>query len=450
MASSMLARLDLDLIFAASKTKGYLWADLYSEVSHHCQIQIQDRLEESRLVIQSGISFRAFDGKRVRLFSTNYGQTEDILRFIDGNPPSMAVPKTATAVEPGLPALPEATKQKTAKIAQLARALWSESQEIDNPGLLYEDRFKRFEVADQHGVRAQGTEEFAGLNAQWGIERDGRRIPYRLDRYRNSVTDLIGEIDASDKLRQTVQNSLSLANPWPSPSGKLPIHWGPRAFAKLAFQFLRGFEGDLFLRSQSFLTEFAKPLPLHFSIQDLPAGTASPFDNEGSPRKPVILFDQGKPRALACNNWIAEQLAVPSTGHCRRESYRSTPTVGFWSPRIVGHNRVPDALKTMKWGITVDDIEILRFDPVTADISLTLNEVALIHHGEKGEVVEPIALKINLLTLLESFRVFTEKTATAGIPLFKQGQQILTEVSAPAVAAEPILIAGQVPLSHYW
>ena len=133
-----------------------------------------------------------------------------------------------------------------------------------------------------------------------------------------------------------VRNSIVSNSRWPVPSGDIPVLWSPRALAKLFLQFLRAFEGDMVLGNLSFLTSLPFPLELPFQVEDSPDPANIPCDHEGSPTRQVTLFNEGRPKALACNNSIAEQLAVSSTGHCRRESFQSTPTVGFWNPRIRG------------------------------------------------------------------------------------------------------------------
>ncbi len=212
---------------------------------------------------------------------------------------------------------------------------------------------------------------------------------------------------------------------------------------------MRGFEGDLVAGNHSLLSSLALPLALNFSIADSPESPPSDY-HEGSLRREVQLFDDGMPQAVATTRQVAEMLDTTPTGHCRRESFRDLPTVGFWNPRLKPKLSYDSLLDKVEWGISVRDVEVIRFSPRTSEIELELRENLLVHHGAEGEPVAPIRLEMKLGELLGSLEAFSATPETVGVMMRKHGQEFLTEVTTPSAVSSPLLLRGQVPLSHYW
>jgi hypothetical protein len=117
---------------------------------------------------------------------------------------------------------------------------------------------------------------------------------------------------------------------------------------------------------------------------------------------------------------------------------------------VRGQEETEEALAAMDWGLSVQDLEVIRFNPTTGEIRLRLDQVFLVHHGEEGECVEPFELESNLIVLLSKLTVFEREAKTTGLPVAKNHQRFLTELSVPAAVSRPLKIPGQVPLNHYW
>ncbi len=437
--------IDLDRVFQSALQRGYTSCELYSEFCYQSRMTVQDRIEDIRLFTTGGVSLRVNDGQSFLLFSTNAPTTETFLRFLGERVASQPTRQPAKR-EPALD-LPSSS-EKFAQLGQLSRQLWNEGGYVGIPQFLFEDKVKYFEVADHRGTYANGTEQSAGISLQWIVERHHSRVLCRADKHRGSIQALLQDLSL-DSFRDRIKATTQPKAAWPAPKGEIPILWSSMAFSKLGLLFLRAFEGDLFLGNSSFLTRLS-PLPLQFTVEDIPESDVARCDHEGSLRRPVMLLQEGKPRGLACNNRIAEQLAVSSTGHCRRESFQSHPTVGFWNPRIQGNRKVDGLLKQMEWGISVHDVEIAHFSPQTGEITLRIAEGYLVHHGEEGEAIEPLTLTTNLVELLSTISEFSEKCDTSGYPICKQGQQFITEITAPSAFSAALNVPGFVPTSHYW
>jgi predicted Zn-dependent protease len=262
------------------------------------------------------------------------------------------------------------------------------------------------------------------------------------------------DLKRRNPFQEAARRARRLKNPWPAPYGEIPVLWSAPAMAKLCLQFLRGFEGDLVLRNLSFLGELPLPLKLPFYVEDRADNIPNRCDHEGSPTRSVLVFKEGRPKALAVDKRLASELAVRSTGHCRRESFQSAPTIGFWTPRLrpeLGQERPGSQLmEELQWGISVQDLEVLHFHPQTAEIRLRLTQLFLVHHGAEGESIAPVELSMNLIDLLQSLSGFSDDSRTEGFHVTKNQQRFLTEVTTPSALSHPISIPGSVPASHYW
>jgi len=440
----MLKNIDVGKVFRVAQSRGYIDCEIYAESVLHTQISFRGKIQDVRLFQTGGVSLRCHDGDKVRHVSSHNPTTESLLALLGheepGGPGSQSFERAESAIHP----------QKFDTVLALARALGCESNVAHLPSLTYADQFKTFAVADSAGIRAGGDEESASLHCEWFGQREGREIPFREERHRSRILRLLEEIANPTDFKERIERTLNPPPPWPSPRGEIPVLWSARAFSKLCLQFLRAFEGDLFLRSASFLTDLPTPLPLHFRVEDVPDTTYLPVDHEGSPRRTITLFHEGRPKGLACDREIARQLSVPSTGHCRRQSYQTPPTVGFWNPTIRGHRRTENLMKNMEWGLFVDDIHVIKFCPLSTELTFQLRGSRLVHHGEKGEAIEPITLTFPLLDLLQRARLFSEQGQTFGFPIYKHGQSFLTEIVSPEALSDPLAIPGQVPPSNYW
>jgi predicted Zn-dependent protease len=320
---------------------------------------------------------------------------------------------------------------------------------LKHPALQYEESIKYFEVAHEATTLRGGVEESAELSAGWILCAHGQKERHHFERCSSSIEGLFQELKAQE-LGAAVRRSLASVAPWPAPQGEIPILWSARALSKIQLQFLRAFEGDLVLGNLSFLTDLRLPVSLPFAVEDRPDTERLACDNEGSPRRTVTVFNQGRPKALACNNRIAQQLAVPSTGHCRRQSFQSAPTVGFWNPRVVAFETAPQFERGLDWGLSVHDVDVLHHDLATGEITLRLRDTCLVHQGEEGEPVESVVIKANLIGLLQSLEHFSADSQTIGLSVIKNQQKFITEVSTPRAISRPLLIPGTVPTSHYW
>jgi predicted Zn-dependent protease len=441
----MLEKMDLERVFKAARQAGYVDTEVYAETRTQARVEFRDRIEDVRCATIRGLSLRCFDGQFTRQFFTHRIDTGGLLEVLGA---SGGV--TADSAESLLPnALqPAGLPDRVSRLSALFKGtLLGPGDAIRHPVLTFEENVKYFEVAHDPKSLRGGVEETAELSISWLVGQEKRL--HTFERCGTSIEGLLRELGSPD-LAAAVRRSAASVAPWPAPQGEIPILWSARALSKIQLQFLRAFEGDLVLGNLSFLTELPLPVSLPFAVEDRPDTDRLACDNEGSPRRPVTVFNQGRPKALACNNRIARQLAVASTGHCRRQSFQTAPTVGFWNPRVVAHRTEDRPESALDWGLSVRDVDVVDHDLATGEITLRLRETYLVHQGEEGEPVESVVIRANLIDLLERLEEFSVESETVGLRVTKNQQRFITEVSTPRARSRPLPIPGTVPPSHYW
>lgn len=228
---------------------------------------------------------------------------------------------------------------------------------------------------------------------------------------------------------------------WPVPGGKISMLWRPKVFAHLLVPFLEQFESDRFLRAQSLLSALSFPIPLRFTLVDS-GGPDS--DHEGTPKKELVLFADGRPRGLICNRTTALELNVSPTGHCRRTSFDFAPTLGFWGPKLTGVETFESPESTLSNGILIEEARF-REDLKAIEVKHS----RLVHNGQVGEGVEPFILNLGLLDFLKSLHAFSQHVESIGVAFSKGGYKLIADCKIPWAISPEVPSPGQ-PGVVYW
>lgn len=415
---------DLKALLTRARELSHGECDLYGEIDWLSEATALGKIEDTRACARGGV---VLHGKK-----RGQKSVKNISDLLD----SYSAP-------------PRGESERNALVSQLFRQFSQDATFGENLRIRYRDRMRRYFLAPRGESAIDGTEEEAELSIEWKVDRGDGPKSYLLHRARRSIAGLLEEIRQADTLRTRALEIQEPKTLWPSPSGEIRLLFSAEAFASLVLCFLRGFEGDLFLNTQSFLAHAKGPLPLPFDVEDHADGLSN-VDHEGSPRKRRMLFVEGQPKGLACNAWVANQLSVPSTGHCRRDSYLKGATVGFWSLKVLGQNVTTELLKTLDQGLLVQSLEILSFHPASTKFRARLKECYLVHQGQKGERTTPLELSIDLIDLLSACEVFSDRLQATAFPLYKGGVRFLTELETPAALTRPIPVSGEVSANTYW
>jgi predicted Zn-dependent protease len=443
----MLAKLDRDLIFKRIKELGYSSAQLYAERATTTQVEIQDKDQKARHFESGGISIELTQMTTGTLstFRTNQFSTEAVLALLEPRNITIGSYKAS----PSSPGSHYSLGKKLQSLQFLVRKINLENALVTPVHFFYQEKRQRFECCNESLEISTGEIETGEVKLDIKSCYRGQNLNFCLQISSSSLEGLAQQLN---KLPEEIQRRIRLGSTerWPLPEGKLQVAWSSKALAKMLACFIRGFEGDLFLKNFSFLSKAALPLPFQFSIYESPDGNHLGVDHEGRNRKPLIVFDGKRPRALALDSLTADELSVESTGHSRRESFESIPSIGFWHPHLKGHSEVDSILGMMSQGIWVEDLEIDEWDLISGLVSLHFSQTNLVHQGQLGESLEPFAWTLSLTDLLSSMTHFSTQTATCGLFHCKQKQKIFTEYTTPMALSNALKLPGSVPASHYW
>ncbi|MBI4403111.1 MAG: hypothetical protein HY537_03065 [Deltaproteobacteria bacterium] len=445
----MLERLDLDRIFASARHKGFGSCEIYCETTTQSLIQFSGKSEDTRFHGHSGVGLRLDNGRASRFLKTTEMTTQAILKLLgeeaDGCTQETFMPESTEKPKADQTLTAE---KRASRLSQWCKEILCDERKILQPCLRYDDKIQTFEMVNSMGQTGKGQEQTAQMVVRWAVESKETEQPFHARISRTSINSFFEALD-NNPIESQIRRSLKNTK-WPVPCAHLPVLWMPTALSKIMLPFIRAFEGDLVLHNLSFLTDYQFPIPLSFSIVDLATGDNFPTDHEGSPRRAMVLFDEGRPRGLTCNIHIAEQLNVKSTGHCRRESFACPPTIGVWTPSIQSSETEHALEQNMERGLCIHDVEVTHFDPATTMLRLICPDTELVHHGELGESVQTFELEIGLLDLLRSLKTFSKQQSIIGHAIAKSNQRLFCDMTVPQAFSESLPIPGTVPASHYW
>jgi len=435
----MLTKLDLGRIAKSLRSKGYDRFEIFAEISHRTLVKHQDRNDSVQLCRSGGISVQGSLNGSTHYFNTSDFSTAGVLKSIAGEKPG---PLSA----PVKPHYETRHPQKFVQLTEFYRSLSSASHEV-SPLLTYEEEFREFEVLSSDDDQpSRGEDEKVHLNLQWYSPKE--RKLFRIPWHRRSVEGLLSDLSGEPALRQTFYHYLAPPVRWPLPSGEVDTVWSSLAFSKLLLPLIRLCEADQNFGNDNFW-EKTGPLPDWFSLSDSPEENAR-CDFQGVARKPTPLVEKGKLARFACNRGLAGELNCLPTGHGRRESFTSPVGVGLWNAKVDGPRTDHSLVEALGNGIFVGDIELLGWQPSRALCRVLLREGRLVHHGELGEYLEPLAIDIALPRLLHSCAALGPIAQSRGFRISKPQGRHITEVSTPDALTAALPYPGQVPPSHYW
>lgn len=443
----MLAKLDRGLIFKKIKELGYSSAQLYAERTTTTQVEIQDKDHKVRHFESGGISIELaqMTTGTISTFRTNQFSTEAVLALLEPRNIPMGIYNSA----PSSPSSQYSLGMKLQSLQLLVRKINLDNTLVTPVHFFYQEKRQRFECCNESLEISTGEVETGEVKLQVRSSHRGQNLNFCHEMSSSNLKDLAQQLN---KLPEEIQRRIRLGSTerWPLPQGELQVAWSSKALAKMLACFIRGFEGDLFLKNFSFLSKASLPLPFKFSIYESPDVTHLEVDHEGGTRKPLVVFDGKSPKALALDSLTANELNVESTGHSRRESFESVPSIGFWHPHLKGHSKVDSILGMMSQGIWVEDLEIDEWDLISGLVSLHFSQTNLVHQGQLGESIEPFNWTLSLTDLLGSMTHFSTQTTTCGLFHSKQKQKIFTQYTTPVALSSALDLPGSVPASHYW
>ncbi len=176
--------------------------------------------------------------------------------------------------------------------------------------------------------------------------------------------------------------------------GEYEVVLAPEAVATLAtFLGFYGFNAKAVVEGQSFVRLGERQFDEKFGLVDDaldPRALGLPFDMEGTPKRRLVIVENGVSKALAVDRRQAAKLGTQSTGHAVSffGGYAGAiPTSVFVTP---GQDTVEDLIARVDHGLYVSTFNYVRIlDPrTTVATGLTRNGTFVI---ENGEITRPVS-----------------------------------------------------------
>ncbi len=453
-ASPMILDLfDVERVAQAAKNRGFERWELYREVSlvraydfrlYEYQDALQsaqeNRVEKTVIEARNGFNFWGVRDGRQERFISPHAYAGNFFEWLGASASQRSAP-----AKPMPSILPSERWKSLQHQGRLLTAY--QSRGLRHCSFLYREMVRRFEVATSDGEVEQGDEEQVSAKGNWAYRVNGDVRFYEKEIGHSCIGDFEKKLKGDSLFSASIEGCLGSSAAWPAPRGTFPVYWSKEAMGTLLVHFLRAFEGDLFLDHLSFLIRQEGDLPSAFSVFDEPSVKC---DLEGVVAKRTPIFGGGKPRTLATNRQIAEEMQVASSGHARRQSLDHPSTIGFWRPTVVPRQASANLLAGLAHGVKVEQLAVLRFDPATGNALIQTRLARLIHHGALGEWIEPLTWEINLINLWKGIATFDDESTSLGIFCEKRDQKILSEVVTGGCVTPEVHFPGNVPQSNYW
>jgi len=210
------------------------------------------------------------------------------------------------------------------------------------------------------------------------------------------------DVDLEAVGRLTAEGALRYLGPRKMKGGEMPCVFGPIAASALIGSVAMAASAEPIQRGRSFLAgRLGKRIaPGILTIEDdgrYPAGLhSSSRDGEGTPRRPLMIVEKGVFANELHNSYTAGKAGAASTGH-------GSQLGGIGPTNLRPHvGRLPAKalISDVGDGLYVDSL-LLSPNPVTGDISATVDWAMKIEHGEPAYPVTGIAISGNVLNFLQ-------------------------------------------------
>ncbi|MCD7778265.1 MAG: TldD/PmbA family protein [Clostridiales bacterium] len=117
------------------------------------------------------------------------------------------------------------------------------------------------------------------------------------------------------------------------------------------------------------------------------------FDDEGTETTKNILIENGILKNYMCDNFYGKRIGLPSTGACRRESYKLIPVPRMTNTYIAGGNDSrEDIISSVDYGIYCKNMGGGSVNTATAEFNFAVNEAYIIRNGKIAEPVRGATL----------------------------------------------------------
>ena len=248
------------------------------------------------------------------------------------------------------------------------------------------------------GVEAEEAATSASTEMMCVVRRGGKTGSYS----DFDVGRLWEDVELEAVGRAVAEGALRYLGPRRMRGGEMPCVFGPLAASALVGSVASAASAEPIQRGRSYLCgKLGKRIaPRLLTIEDdgrFPGGIhSSSRDGEGTPRRPLAIVERGVFASELHNSYTAGKAGRSSTGH-------GSQLGGIGPTNLrpgVGRRPAKALIADAGDGLYVDSL-LLSPNPVTGDISATVDWAMRIERGEIAHPVTGIAISGNVLDMLE-------------------------------------------------
>lgn len=244
--------------------------------------------------------------------------------------------------------------------------------------------------------------------------------------------------------RKATELSISTCSAKDYPLGEYEVILSPAATSTLVRFLSFGFNGLGYHESQSFVTDqigaqiFDSKLTLHDDPLNSETLLASPIDGEGVRKKPLFLVEEGIPKSIVYNNFIASRYLNDkrlSTGHqvIPFSDYIFGMVMPINLTLYPGDSSIPEMIEETKQGFFINRLHYTNFvnRKLGAITGLTRDGILYIENGE-------------VVSAAKNFR-FTDKLTSCleNIPLISSKMETGVTLKCPAIKLKSLNFTGK-------
>ncbi|MBI5698907.1 TldD/PmbA family protein [Candidatus Saganbacteria bacterium] len=416
----MLSKQQLEEILQEALKTGAEFAEIFLEEKNSTSVGLEDnRLEKIILGTEAGCGIRVMLGRETGYACTTdlsfFGLKQAALSAASGINGSINL--KLPPLVPQIPALPAVKRrphevpieEKVQVVEILNKTARSFGEKIKQVSARYSDTTQALTIVNSDGIYVEdqrfSTRYYVnviasdGVTLQTGYEAPGGSVGF----------ELIEEHPPEKMASKAAERALLMLTARHAPSGQMPVILSSSAGGTMIHEACgHSLEADFILKGTSVFTgklgqKVAAELVTVVDDPSLPGKFGSyNFDDEGTPSKTNILIENGILKNYLSDRYNSKALGLLSSGHGRRESFRTKPVPRMANTLIApGKTSPDDIISSIKSGLLVKRMGGGEVNVTNGDFVFEVTEGYLIENGKISHPVRGAVLTGNGPKVLE-------------------------------------------------
>jgi TldD protein len=443
-------------------SSGGRFAEVFAEERRSTSIRLDDRkIEELTRGLDRGAGIRVIAGD-----TTGYAYSNRMDRdaLLDAARAAAAAARGTERIEvvdlrrtqPGVvhevrePAAGVAADRKVAWVREADDAARSHGGEVRQVVVGYGDAVQRLLVASSDGGWVEEERHRVRLMAQVVAARDGVVQTGFDGPAALGGAELLEDHPPAEIGAEAARMAVTMLDGVPAPAGEMAVVVGPAGGGVLFHEACgHGLEADTVGKEASVYRgrlgqRLASSLVTGVDDSTLPGVWGSfSFDDEGTPARRTVLFDEGTLVALLYDRFWAGKSGAEPTGNGRRQSYAHLPIPRMTNTSILPRDGDPDDIVSdTRRGVYAKVLGGGQVNPATGDFVFGISEGYLIEDGKITLPVRGANLIGNGVRILEAVDAvagdFDARPGTCG----KDGQGVPVTTGSPTLRIARMTVGG--------